>query len=113
MEQSKRQIQVGNLIQEELAKIIQHKFNGLVPGRLLSVTSVRMTSDLSIARINLSIFPSNDGQYIIKEINEKVSKIRFELGNSLRNNLKKIPELVFYLDDSLDYIDKIDQALKS
>ncbi|HNY45187.1 MAG: 30S ribosome-binding factor RbfA [Bacteroidota bacterium] len=112
MEQSKRQLQVGNLVQKELSHIIQHKFNGLVPGRLLTVTNVKMTPDLSIARISLSIFPSNDGEAIIKEINKQVSPIRFELGNALRNNLKKIPELVFYLDDSLDQSEKIDQLLK-
>ncbi len=112
-QESKRQIQVGNLIKEELAKIIQHKFNGLVPGKLLSITYVRMTPDLSIARVNLSIFPSENGENIIKEINKNVSKLRYELGKELRNDLRKIPELIFYLDDTLDYIEKIDKALKS
>ncbi len=113
MEQSKRQTQVGGLIQQELAKIIQQKFNGLVPGRLLTVTVVRMSSDLGLAKCYLSIFPSTDGEKIIKEINKNVSKIRFELGNSVKNDVRRVPELVFYLDDSLDYMEKIDNALKS
>jgi ribosome-binding factor A len=113
MEQSKRQTQVGGLIQEELAKVIQQKFNGLVPGRLLTVTVVRMSSDLGLAKCYLSIFPSNDGEKIIKEINKNVAKIRFELGNAVKNDVRRVPELVFYLDDSLDYMEKIDNALKS
>jgi ribosome-binding factor A len=113
MEQSKRQTQVGGLIQEELAKVIQQKFNGLVPGRLLTVTVVRMSSDLGLAKCYLSIFPSNEGEKIVKEINKNVSKIRFELGNAVKNDVRRVPELVFYLDDSLDYMEKIDNALKS
>lgn len=111
--QSKRLEQVGGLIKEELAKVIQQKFNGLIPGRLVSVTVVRMSPDLGLAKVYLSIFPSTDGDKIIKEINNNVSKIRFELGNAIKNDVRRIPELVFYLDDSLDYIEKIDNALKS
>lgn len=113
MENSKRQTQVGGLIQQELALVIQKKFSGLVPGRLLTISGVKMSSDLGLAKIYLSIFPSNDADKIIKEINNNVSKLRFELGNSIRNDVRRIPELVFYLDDSLDYFEKIDNALKS
>ncbi|MDR2010850.1 MAG: 30S ribosome-binding factor RbfA [Bacteroidales bacterium] len=111
--QSKRQLQVAGIIQKELAKLIQHKFNGLVKGRLLTVTIVRMSPDLGLAKVYLSIFPSGDGDKIIKEINNNIPKIRLELGNVIRNDLRHVPELIFFLDDSLDYIDKIDQALKS
>jgi len=111
--QSKRQLQVAELIQKELAKIIQHKFNGLVTNRLLTITIVRMSPDLGLAKVYISIFPSKDGENIVKEINANVSKIRYELGNVIKNDLRHIPEIVFYLDDSLDYIDRIDQALKS
>jgi ribosome-binding factor A len=113
MEQSKRQTQVAGLIQEELAKVIQHKFNGLVPGRLLTVTVVRMSPDLGVAKVYISIFPSTDGEKIVKEINKNVSKIRFELGNAIKNDVRRIPEIIFYLDDSLDYIERIDKALNS
>ncbi len=112
MIESKRQTQVGGLIQQELAKVIQRKFNGLVPGRLLTVTVVRMSSDLGLAKCYLSIFPSIDGEKIIKEINNNVSKIRFELGNVIKNDVRRVPEIIFYLDDSLDYMEKIDNALK-
>jgi ribosome-binding factor A len=111
--QSKRQLQVGELIQKELSNLIQHKFNGLVPNRLLTITIVRMSPDLGLAKVYLSIFPSTDADKIIKEINNNISKIRFELGNVIKADLRHIPELVFYLDDSLDYIERIEQALKS
>lgn len=111
--QNKRQEQVSGLIQKELSKIIQHKFNGLVPGRLLTITVVRISTDLSIARVYLSIFPSTDASNIIKEINMNSPRLRFELGNVIKNDIRHIPELFFYLDDSLDYIDRIDKALKS
>lgn len=113
MEQSKRQTQVGGLIQDELSKLIHRTFSGLVPGRLLTITVVRMTPDLGLAKVYLSIFPSTDGDKIIKEINKNISKIRGELGNAIKNDVRRIPEIVFYLDDSLDYIERIDNALKS
>ena len=110
---SKRQLQVAELIKEELAKLIQHKFNGLIPKRLLTITIVRMSSDLSIAKVYLSIFPSTDCDKIIKEINNNVVKIRYELGKVVRNDLRIVPELVFYVDDSLDYVEKIEKLIVS
>ena len=88
---SKRQTQVAGLVQKELANILQFKFNGLVPGRLLTITGVRMSPDLGLAKIYLSIFPSTDGQSIIKEINTNVSRIRYELGNAIRNDVRRVP----------------------
>lgn len=110
---NKRQLQIAGQIKEELANIIMIKFNGLVPGRMVTVTNVNITADLSIAKVWLSIYPSDNAEKIIEEINAVKSKIRYELGLSLKNNLRKIPELIFYLDDSLDYIEKIDKLLKS
>ncbi|MBQ3833095.1 MAG: 30S ribosome-binding factor RbfA [Bacteroidales bacterium] len=110
---SKRQTQVAGLVQKELANILQFKFNGLVLGRLLTITGVRMSPDLGLAKIYLSIFPSTDGQSIIKEINTNVSRIRYELGNAIRNDVRRVPELIFYLDDSFDEVERIEKALKS
>lgn len=111
--QSKRQLQVSGMIQKELAALFTHKFNGLITGRLVTVSGVNISPDLGIARVYLSVFPSNDGLNIIKEINLSVVKIRYELGKIIRHDLKRIPELVFFLDDSLDQIDRIDNALKN
>ena len=111
--QSKRQLQVSGVIQKEIANLFTHKFNGLVPGRLVTVTGVNISSDLGIAKVYISIFPSTDAQAIIKEININVAKIRYELGKIMKNDLKRIPELVFFLDDTLDNIERIDNALKN
>lgn len=111
--QSKRQLQVSGMIQKELATLFTHKFNGLIPGRLVTVTGVNMTPDLGVAYVYLSLFPSNEGGEIIKEINLNMSKIRYELGKIIRHDLKRIPNLLFFLDDSLDQIDRIDNALKN
>ncbi len=111
--QSKRQLQVSGMIQKELATLFTHKFSGLIPGRMVTVTGVHISPDLGIARVYLSIFPSSDGMKIIKEINLSVVKIRYELGKIIRHDLKRIPELTFFLDDSLDQIDRIDNALKN
>ncbi len=110
--QSKRQLQISGVIQKELAHLFTHKFNGLIPGRLVTITGVTISSDLSVSKVYLSIFPSNEGEKIIKEINNNVSKIRYELGKIIRNDMKRIPELTFFLDDSLDQIERINNALK-
>ena len=72
-----------------------------------------MSPDLGLAKVYLSIFPSTDGQSRIKEINANVSRIRYELGNAIRNDVRRVPELVFYLDDSFDEVERIEKALKS
>ena len=81
-------------------------------GVLISVTNVRVTPDLSIAHAHLSVFPSEKGEELVKNINDNVKTVRYNLGKRLRNQLRVIPELVFHVDDSLDYIDNIDRLLK-
>lgn len=81
-------------------------------GILVSVSAVRVSPDLSIARAYLSIFPSDKGNEIIENINRNARTIRYELGQRVRHQLRKIPELAFHLDDSLDYIENIDNLLK-
>lgn len=110
---SKRQNQVAGLVQRELSEIFVHKAQEWINGKMLTVTVVRVTKDLSIANVYISVFPSKDADNTIDLLNQQVSKIRFELGNRIRHQLKRIPELRFYLDDSLDQIERIDNALKS
>lgn len=81
-------------------------------GVLVSVTSARISPDLSIARVYISVFPSERGDEIVKNLNKNVRSIRFELGNRLRHQLRIIPELKFFIDDSLDYLERIDELLK-
>lgn len=101
---------VGRLIQKELSEIFLLQTKG-VGGTMVSVTSVRVSPDLGIARAYLSIFPSEKGQEMIKNIQDNTKSIRFELGQRIRMQVRKIPELAFYLDDSLDYLENIDSLL--
>ena len=81
-------------------------------GVLVSVSVVRISPDMSIARAYLSIFPSERSEEIVKNINNNMKSIRYELGNRVRHQLRIIPELKFFVDDSLDYIENIDRLLK-
>ena len=81
-------------------------------GVLVSVSTVRISPDMSIVRAYLSVFPSAKAEEIVKNINNNSKAIRFELGNRVRHQLRIIPELKFFVDDSLDYVERIDELLK-
>jgi len=81
-------------------------------GVLVSVSTVRISPDMSIVRAYLSVFPSSKAEDIVKNINNNAKAIRFELGNRVRHQLRIIPELKFFVDDSLDYVERIDELLK-
>jgi ribosome-binding factor A len=111
--ESTRQKKVSRLIQKELADIFLRKSNEVAPGKLVSITLVRVSPDLSFARIFLSIFPSSDQKEVLGYIKDRTTKIRYELGQKVRSQLRIVPEIAFFIDDSLDYIDNIDKLLKS
>ena len=106
-----RQNKIARLIQKELSEIFLLQTRSM-PGVLVSVSIVRISPDMSYVRAYLSVFPSERGEEIVKNINDNAKAIRFELGNRVRHQLRIIPELKFFVDDSLDYADKIDQLLK-
>lgn len=106
-----RQNKIARLIQKELSEIFLLQTKAM-NGILISVSAVRISPDMSVARVYLSIFPSDKSEEIVKNINENMKSIRFELGTRVRHQLRIIPELRFFVDDSLDYIEKIDQLLK-
>ena len=108
--ESTRQAKIARLIQKELSEIFRAQ-TAKTHGTLVSVSSVRVTPDLSMARAYLSVFPSAKAQEMIDSINKNVRTIRSELAQRVRYQLRKTPELSFYLDDSLDYIEKIDNLL--
>jgi len=108
-----RQKKVARLLQKELADIFLKKGSELAHGKLVTVTEVRISPDFSFAKAFISIFPSTDQHEIITKIEEHSAKIRFELGSKIRSQLRIVPEIAFQLDDSLDYIEKIDKLLKS
>jgi ribosome-binding factor A len=106
-----RQKKVSRLLQKELGQIIQHR-SAELGGKLITVTIVRISPDLSVAKIYLSIFPPKEAGKTLAEIKKIVPQIRHELGNIVRNQLRIVPELAFFIDDSLDYIEKIETLLK-
>lgn len=109
--ESTRQSKIARLIQKELSEIFLLQAKSM-NGVLISVTAARISPDLSIARVYISVFPSNRGDEIVKNLNANVRSIRFELGNRLRHQLRIIPELKFFIDDSIDYLERIDELLK-
>ncbi len=106
-----RQNKIARLLQKELGDIFQKQTRAM-HGVLVSVSVVRISPDLSVARGYLSIFPSERAEEIVKNINDNVKSVRYELGTRVRHQLRIIPELKFFVDDSLDYIDRIDELLK-
>ena len=109
--QETRQNRISRLLQKELAAIFQSQTR-LMHCVLVSVTRVRISPDLSICTAYLSIFPSDKGEELLKNIVANEKTIRYELGTRVRNQLRIIPELRFFIDDSLDYLDHIDELLK-
>ncbi|WP_321334310.1 30S ribosome-binding factor RbfA [uncultured Bacteroides sp.] len=106
-----RQNKISRLLQKELSDIFLLQAKAMT-GTLVSVSVVRISPDMSVARVYLSIFPSDKGEELVKNVNENAKSIRYELGTRVRHQLRIIPELKFFIDDSLDYIEKIDSLLK-
>lgn len=109
--QETRQNRISRLLQKELSLIFQSQTR-MMHGVMVSVTRVKVSPDLSICTAYLSIFPSEKSDEIIKAVNTNQATIRYDLGQRVRNQLRIIPELRFFVDDSLDYIDRIDELLK-
>ncbi len=103
---------VERLIQKELSLIFQQ--NSFIESRnvLISVTTIRLSPDLGVARVYLSVFPSDNAEKVVEQITERTGKIKYDLGKIVRNQLRKLPDLKFFVDDSLDYAGKIDELLK-
>lgn len=106
-----RQNKISRLIQKELSEIFLLQTKSM-NGVLVSVSAVRISPDISIARVYLSVFPSERSQEIVKNINDNMKSIRYELGTRVRHQLRIIPELKFFVDDSLVYAERIDELLK-
>jgi len=106
-----RQNKIARLLQKELSDIFLQQTKAM-QGVLVSVSVVRISPDMSIAKAYLSIFPSDKSEELVRNINENAKSIRYELGTRVRHQLRIIPELKFFVDDSLDYIEKIDSLLK-
>ncbi|PZD79158.1 30S ribosome-binding factor RbfA [Mesonia sp. K7] len=113
MEETNRQKKIGGLIQQDLAEILQETLRK--SGNLniiISVSKASVTSDLSIAKVYLSIFPTKDAAALLNEIKSIKPQIKHQLAQRIKQQMRKTPDLLFFLDDSLDYIENIDDALK-
>ena len=111
--ETNRQKKIGALLQNDLVDILQGEIrkNG-ISNLIISISKVNVTSDLSIAKVHLSVFPSERGAEILNAVRSNAPLIKHDLSQRVRLQLRKVPNLVFYIDDSLDQIEKLDQELK-
>jgi len=110
--ESTRQQKVGKQIQRDLAEVIREKGMSSFGGAMITVTSVRVSPDLAVAKVYLSIFPSAKAKDVLKLVETASKYLRGELGKRVSKQLRIVPELLFYIDDSLDYVERIDELLK-
>lgn len=111
--ETQRQRKIGGVIQKDIVDILQKAaLEGGLRGTLISVSKVSVTTDLSVAKVYVSIFPTDKAKELMEGIKSNQSLIKHELAQRTRNQLRRVPELLFFLDDSLDYIEKIESSLK-
>lgn len=111
--ETQRQRKIAGVIQKDVVDILQRAaVDGGLKGTLISVSKVSVTTDLSIAKVYVSIFPTKDAQELLEGIKSNQPLIKHELAQRTRNQLRRVPQLLFFLDDSLDYIENIEKSLK-
>ena len=110
--ETNRQKKIGSVLQKDLVDILQGEIrkNG-ISNLVISVSKVAVTSDLSIAKVYLSVFPSEKGTEILAAIKTNTPLIKHDLSQRVKQQLRKVPNLVFFIDDSLEYIDQIEKAM--
>ncbi len=111
--ESQRQQKISRLLQKDLGDILQKDMNNLGLGAMLTVTKVTVTSDLSLAKTYVSLLAADDHEKVIANLNKHSKEIRFVLAQRVRNQLRIIPTLRFFEDDSLDYLENIERILKN
>jgi len=109
--ETQRQQKIGRLLQRDLSELFQIDLKTIAPGTLVTVTKVYISPDLSSAKVFLSLFGPRDKNGLLENFRQHSREIRLLLGKRVRHQLRIIPELFFYLDDSLDYIERIDDLL--
>ena len=111
--ESQRQKKIASVLQRDLVEVLQGAAReGGMQGVIISVTQVKVTVDLSIAKVYLSIFPIKQAKVLIEGISSNAPIIKHELAQRTKHQLRLMPELLFFIDDSLEYIDQIDRSLK-
>jgi len=111
-EQSTRQLKVAREIQKDLAEIIRSKGMPAFDGAMVSVSGVKISPDLSVARVYVSVFPSEKAEKVMGMLEDDTKALRGELGQKVRRQLRIVPEISFFLDSSLDYVEHIEELLK-
>ena len=107
-----RQQKVARQIQKDLSEIFMQATREITQSKLITVTVVRMSPDLSFAKVYISIFPSDHADQFLENLQHHIKHIRLELGRKIRHQLRIVPELAFFIDNSLDYAEHIDELLK-
>jgi ribosome-binding factor A len=110
--ESNRQKKIAAVLQKDLVDILQGEAREALKGVLITVTKVYVTSDLTEAKVKISVFPSQYSQKLVDAMNKNMATIRYELARRTKHQLRRVPVLHFYSDDSLDYIEKIESVLK-
>ncbi|MCW8982364.1 MULTISPECIES: 30S ribosome-binding factor RbfA [Altibacter] len=113
MEESNRQKKIAGVLQNDLANVLQSMLREAGQlGIILSVSKVTVTTDLSIAKVYVSVFPADKAEGVTKDLNVLKAKIKHQIAQLTRHQLRKMPDLQFYNDDSLEYIERIEKAVK-
>jgi ribosome-binding factor A len=113
LEESHRQKKIGGILQQDLVEVLQGAATkGGLRGVIISVSKVTVTADLSIAKVYLSIFPNSEAAELLKGIRSNTPLIRHELAQRTKHQLRRMPNLEFFIDDTLEYMDKIDKSLR-
>jgi len=112
MEETNRQRKIAGVLQKDLVDVLQKAAQDGMKGVIISVSKVSVTSDLGVAKVYLSVFPSHKRDEIIKGVQSNTPLIRHEMAKRTKNQLRRMPELLFFGDDTLDYNEEIDNSLK-
>ena len=112
MEETNRQLKIAGVLQKDLVDVLQKAAQDGMQGVIISVSKVSVTPDLGVAKVHLSVFPSEKRSEIIAGVKSNAPLIRHEMAKRTRNQLRRMPELLFFGDDSLDYIEEIDKSLR-
>ncbi len=112
MEETNRQRKIAGVLQQDLVDVLQRAAQDGMKGVIISVSKVSVTADLGVAKVYLSVFPSDKRDEIIEGVKSNTPLIRHELAQRTKHQLRRMPELLFFGDDSLDYIEDIDKSLK-
>ena len=107
--ESKRQQKFAGVIQQDLAAIFQREGNNYLPNTMVTITKVRVTPDLAIARVFLSFFNNTNSQLALQTVKQHASEIRYKLGSRIKDQVRIIPQLEFFVDDTSEYVDRMDK----